>query len=232
MYKALKTIIADNEANWSGLPAFANAYASFADRLTALEQSMYNQNLALIGVSAVKNAKKAIVVDKAYAISSALVAFAVVNNDVELINHMKIAKHELNGASNDLILVLVDRIILRATDLVGQLSDYGVDQSSIEELQLLRDELDTQINAPRNAIIDRKGQTSRIKALVRELDALIKLQLDKLMVILKEEHPEFFITYKNARMIVDHKNRAAGSVESGDASGEEPESENDDGGGL
>lgn len=209
MYKAVKSIIVANEANWSDLPAFASAVQTFGERLDALEQAAYHQNLALVGVSAVKNAKRAIVADKAYAMSSSMVAFAVVSNDVELISHMKIAKHELDNCSKDKMLILVDRIITRANDLVNLLGDFGIDQASVDELQLLRDELDAQMSAPRNAIIDRKGQTARIKSLVRELDAIIKFQLDKLMIILKEDHPQFFVGYSNARIIVDHKNRSA-----------------------
>lgn len=212
MYKAVRSIIETNQANWSALPAFASAVQTFGERLYALEQAAYHQNLALVGVSAVKNAKKSIVVDKAYAMSSSMVAFAVVTNDVELINQMKIAKHVLDNASKDQMLILVDRIISRAGDLVNLLGDYGVDQSAIDELQVLRNELDAQMNAPRNAIIDRKGQTRRIKSLVRELDAIIKFQLDKLMIILKEDHPDFFIGYTNARMIVDHRNRTGGGT--------------------
>lgn len=210
MYKAVRTIIETNQANWSALPAFASAVQTCGERLEALEQAAYHQNLALVGVSAVKNAKRGIVVDKAYAMSSGMVAFAVVTNDVELVNHMKIAKHELKHASKDKLLILLDRILTRANDLVSLLGDYGIDQASIDELQLLRDELDGQMSAPRNAIIDRKGQTGRIKSLVRELDAIIKFQLDKLMIILKEDHPDFFIGYTNARVIVDHRNRTGG----------------------
>jgi hypothetical protein len=213
MYKSLKTILTSNQASWSALPAFASAVQTFGVRLTALEQSMYQQNLALIGVSAVRDAKKYIVAEKAYAMSSAMVAYAVVNNNVELINQMKIAKYKIESAPRDLILVLVDRILERGTALVNLLGDYGVDQASIDELQTLRDELDVQMNAPRNAIIDRKGQTSRIKSLVKELDAIIKFQLDKLMVILKEEHPDFFVAYSNARLVVDHRNRTMGNAE-------------------
>lgn len=207
MYKSLKTIIADNQASWTSLPAFASAYQTFIGRLTALEQRVYQQNLALIGVSAVKDAKKSIVIDKAYAMASAITAYAVVNNDVELINHMKINRHELQSSGKELLLVLVDRIVNRATGLVGHLDDFGVDQASVDELSTLRDELDVQMNAPRNAIIDRKGQTLGIKTLIKEIDTIIKLQLDKLLFILKEDHPQFFIDYTNARIIVDHRNR-------------------------
>lgn len=219
MYKSLKTVLTSHQANWSTLPAFASAVQTFEARLTALEEATYHQNLALVGVSAVKDA---IVSDKAYAMSSAMVAYAIVNNDVELLNHMKISKHQIAQASRDLILVLLDRIISRATGLVNDLEAYGVDQASIDELQTLRNELDQQMGAPRTAIIDRKGQTSRIKSLVKELDVIIKFQLDKLMQILKEDHPAFFVAYSNARMIIDHRNRPTGGAERDDGEAETP----------
>jgi hypothetical protein len=205
MYKSVKKILQTNQPSWSTLPAFVASVQSFSDRLEALERSGYQQNLALVGVKAVKNAKKAIVIDKAYAMCSALAAYAVVNNDVELVNQMNIAKHKLEIASKSLVLVLVDRITSRASDVVAQLDIYGINQANIDELVLLRDELDDQLNATRNAIIDRKGQTLRIATLVKEIDAILRLQLDKLMVVLKEDYPEFYIAYKNARMIVDYR---------------------------
>ena len=208
MYKSVKSIIAKNQAAWTGLAAFGSSFQTFTDRLQALEESGYQQNLAIVGVSAVKNAKRTLVVDRAYAISSGIVAYAVVNNDVETINHMKISRHELEKAGKTKLLVLVDRILIRANSIVGQLSDYGIDQTSIDELQTLRDELDVQLSAPRNAIIERKNQTIRIKTLVKEIDIVLKLQLDKLMEILKEDHPDFFTAYTNARVIVDHRNRS------------------------
>jgi hypothetical protein len=228
MYKSVKTILVANQAKWSPLPAFAASVLSFTDRLEALERSGYQQNLALVGVSAVKNAKRAIVVDKAFAMVSALGAYAVVNNNVELINQMKIAKYKLESASKSLILVLVDRIHSRATDLVGQLDSYGVTQASIDELKLLRDELDNQMNAPRNAIIDRKSQTLRIKSLVSEIDAIIKFQIDKLIVVLKEDHPDFFITFTSARMIVDYRSRSTHVRERDDGNPRPPDDSNFD----
>jgi hypothetical protein len=230
MYRSLRTVLTSHEAEWSALPAFASAVQTFGARLDALEQSMYQQNIALVGVSAVRDAKKSIVADKAYAMSSAMVAYGVVNNDVELINHVKIARHRIMHAPRDLVLVLVDRILIRGASLIGQLDIYGVDQAAIDQLQLLRDELSTQMNAPRNAILDRKGQTERIRNLVKEIDAILKFRLDKLIIILKEEHPELFAAYTNARVIVDHRNRTAGSGERDDGSSTPP-LEGDTGGG-
>lgn len=218
MYKSVKTVIAGKEALWNGLPAFVNSYATFSEKLQTLETHAYNQQLALVGVSAVKNSKREAVADRAYAMSSSLAAFAVLSNNVELIDQMKISKYELQRAPKSRILQHLDLILIKATEFVSQLGDFGVDQTSIDELQVLRDELDIMLSAPRNAIVERKVLTQQIKMLMKDIDALLKFQLDKLMVVLAEEHPEFFAAYKNVRMIVDHRNRRSGTGQEFDLS--------------
>lgn len=203
MYKAVKTVIAENNAAWTGLQAFADAFGTFSEKVELLEQHSYNQSLALVGVSAVKDVKKEMAADRAHAISSSLGAYAVLNSDVELINQMKISHYDLRNAPRSRVIQLLDLIIVKATEHVNDLGAFGVDQAGIDELQLLRDELDALLSAPRNAIISRKVLTQQIRLLERDIDALLKLQMDKLMVVLKQEHPDFFAAYRNARIIID-----------------------------
>ena len=218
MYKAVKDVLASNQSVWTGIPAFVTVHGSFINKLTALETSAFNQNLSMIGVSAAKNAKRQEVVDKTYAISSGIVAFAVLNNNAKLIDRMTITKSDMLYASKTRLLLLVDRVIAKASEFESQIDEFGVDQQSITELQTLRDELEAMLNAPRNAILDRKGYTQQIKALRKELDMILYLQLDKLMQVLSAEHPDLFTAYNNARVIVDLKN---GSGSSGSGTTEE-----------
>lgn len=216
MYKNVKVVIAKHADAWSELPAFASAVERFNDRMEKLEKSAYLQDLSLVGVSAVKNAVKTMAVEKSHAMASAMLAYGVVNNDVELINRMKISRSTLMKSSRDRVLLFIDRILESAVIHLDGLDMYGVDLGDVNALRSMRDELDIQLSAPRNAIIDRKGETARINFLEKELDAIVHLQLDKLVVVLKEGHPEFFVDYKNARMIIDYRNRVAGSAERDD----------------
>lgn len=212
MYKAVRSIIENHEAIWTNLPAFSQSRDAFIEKLNELEQKSYAQSLALIGVSAAKDAKKQIAIERTYAISSGLVAFATMSNNPALLEQMNVKKKDIFQASKTNLLLIIDRVIAKATEFGNELTDFGVDQQSVAELKELRDELEIQFNAPRNAIIERKGYTQQIKALRIELDRIIKFQLDKLILVFETEHPEFFTAYKNARVIVDHKNRPSGNA--------------------
>lgn len=220
MYKAVKTVVANNNAAWSGLPAFANAYTAFNEKLSLLEQLSNSQTFALIGVRSVKEAKRKITAEKAYAISSSLAAYAVLTNNVELIDLMKIRRWDLLRGASVRMLQLLDLILSKANALVGDLDDFGVDQAVVDELQTLRDELEVSFTAPRNAIIERKVLTTQIKNLIREIDLLLKHQLDKLIVVLQEEHADLFITYQNARIIIDLRAKRGSSEPDAEDSGE------------
>lgn len=203
MYKAVKDVLAQHDTVWTGIPAFVSVHDAFMNKLSDLEQGVYNQSLSVIGVNAAKNAKRDLVIDKAFAISSGIVAYAVLNNDAALIDQIKIAKSDMKNASKAKLMIMIDRIIAKATEFGDAITEFGVSELSVTELQTLRDELELILNSPRNAIIARKGYTRMIKTLREELSTMLNLQLDKLMEVLKEEHPDFFSAYKDARVIVD-----------------------------
>lgn len=214
MYKAVKDVLASNESVWTGIPAFVAVHDSFINKLIRLEQGVYNQNLSTIGVNAAKNAKRQTVIDKAFAISSGIVAYAVLNNDAALIDQIKIAKHTMSNASKANLIIMIDRIIAKASEFGNEIMEFGVSEENVTELQTLRDELEIILNSTRNAIIARKGYTRMIKGLTEDLSVILSLQLDRLMEVLKGEHPEFFAAYKDARVIIDHGTGKRGSDKS------------------
>lgn len=205
MYNAVISVVNGNSNLWSGLPAFTNVFGLLNQKVTALQQAAYGQSLALVGVSAVKNAKKEIISGKTMVIVSSIAAYAAVNKDVELFNKMKISKSQLETAAIAELKQKIDLVLNKANELVNDLGDYGVNQGMIDELQTLRDELDTLLVSPRKAIVERKVLTRKTALLIKEIDLMLKLQLDKLMVVLKEANPDFFAAYVGARVIIDLK---------------------------
>lgn len=207
MFKAVKSVIAANNSAWSGLPAFETAFNTYTAKLAQLELLSYNQGFAIVGVSALKDAKREEAAEKAYAMANSISAFAVVTNKVELYNKMKISKWTILKGSRQEALQLVDIVLAKANEFENDLGDFGIDQATIAELQTIRDELYEQLSAPRNAIIERKTITGQIKLLEKDMIRILRLQLDKLMEFLREDNPEFYASYKNARVTIDLKSK-------------------------
>lgn len=210
MYKAVQTVIAENNSAWAGFPAFETAVQQLTDKITLLEQSGYNQAFATVGVSALRDAKREAAADRFQAIASSITAYAVVSNKPELIEQMKISKWDLLQGSAVRMLQRVDLIIAKATEHLGELAPYAIDQTVLDELITTRDELNTLLTSPRQAIVSRKTTTAQLTVLSRDINDMIKLRLDNLMEMIKFEHPEFFAAYQNARIIVDTRGRKRG----------------------
>lgn len=215
MYKAVRSTLAKHKGIWESIPAFSQSHSAFIEKLRALEQNAFEQSFALIGISAAKDAKKQIVAEKTYAISSGILAYAVINNNSTLIELMNIGKKVIFQASKAKLIQIVDRVIANGTEFGDDLAEFGVTSEKISELHDLRDELEMILNSPRNAIIARKGYTQQIAKTRKELDQILKMQIDKLMLVLEFEHPDFFAEYKNARIIIDFRN---GKRENNDSS--------------
>jgi hypothetical protein len=138
--------------------------------------------------------------------AASLSAYAVITGKVMLFNQMKFRKKTLLRGDRNEVVRLMDLVIEKATEFQSELDPYGIDAADIAELQGLRDELEVHFGAPRNAIVERKTATANLDTLSREINDLLRFQLDKLMLVLKEEAPEFYSTYTNARHTVALKN--------------------------
>lgn len=214
MYKAVKTVIAENNSAWAGFPAFETAVQQFSDKVDLLEHSGYNQAFALVGVSALRNSRREAAAERFQAIASSITAYAVVNNRPEVIAQMKINRSDLIFCSTLRMLQQMDVVIARGTEHLGELAPYGIDQGVLDELIATREELNILLTSPRKAITDRKLITRQLSMLSKDINDLLRFRLDNLMEMIKFEHPDFFRAYHNARVVIDHRSRGRNTDDS------------------
>ena len=205
MYNSVQLILAQHTSAWSTLSAFSSAVNDFEAKLGEIQDLAYFQNFATVGVSATKNKKRSEVLDKVLVLMNSIKAYAIVSNDFELFEQVKITKTELYRG--DLILTLnrLDMILEKAAEHLTALDLYGVDQATIDAMQAERDELEAVCKRPRNAIINRKVLTAEIQLLERDIDAILFFQLDPLAEVLRENQAGFYRAYKAARLVVSLK---------------------------
>lgn len=202
MYRTVQSTVDAFSVSWSGLPAFANPYNVFKEKLIQLQNYGKEQATALIGISVAKDAQRVKTADKTVKLASALSAYAAsVNNDI-LKEQAKVFSTQILHASRANTLQVVERIIELANTHIANLGDFGITQTDVDDLQASRDELNLLFYAPRLAIVDRKYLTDAMDVLVNDLDDLLKNTFDKLMVVIKDSDEVFFRKYNAARTVV------------------------------
>jgi uncharacterized protein involved in exopolysaccharide biosynthesis len=83
------------------------------------------------------------------------------------------------------------------------LTPYGVLAETISGLRKEIDDFAALIAKPRTQIVARSTATKRLKELFDEINALLRDEMDKLMLVIQGKEPVVYNEYKAARIIVD-----------------------------
>lgn len=204
MYKAVRSVLEANESSWNGIPAFQESVMEFYQLLHDFETSAYHQFTEMDGVTDNKTANLLELLRRTTDLAGALTAYASRNKDVKLLKQVNLSTTKIRGNSIVTSLINCDKIIEKVVIYQAQLDDYGVTAEELAIVQQLRSEMDSLAIAPRQALINRKMYTQSLDEIEIKIDQLLKLRLDKFVLRLKVDHPNIYVLYKNARIIVNN----------------------------
>ena len=230
MYQTVASVCTKHQAVWSGVPAFAEAYNSFADQVSLLKEQAIIQEMTAKGVAEHKSNVLQNVIEKAVVVSRALSALALKNIDSELLARSLQSRSEWKRGNE---LVRVHRLQILLTDVNANevaLTEYGITPVFIDELDALITEYVDQVHKPRLAILDRKHATLMMEQKMRNIDVLLHGHMDRIIEVFRSADLTFVERYLDARIILDAKGKRRKKEE-----GESPDASAppvDDGDGL
>lgn len=208
MYQMVSDIINDHPNAWSGIPKFTNTFATFTAKFESLKVLSEKERAYIIGVKDSRDSLREETAECAIQISSALVALATELKDIELLALMHITKAQLLNRSHADTVILLDRITIHAQEFSSELEEFGITPEMLNKLVLFRDELVVKILSPRKAILKRKDSIVQIDKISHELDLLLKNSIDKMVIVLRSDDPQFFNEYFNSRMVLSYGNHS------------------------
>ena len=216
MYKLVVKTCTENPAAIGGVGSLQAVLDALTQKVEDLELLAAEQAAVTLGIKEEKNKHRLATLAKLEGIAGALKALATATGDHVLKTKIAFTPSRLRTGSSLNTLLIIDRVIAAATTHSAQLQTSGIVPADIAELQLLRDGLDAQFLAVRNVIAERKTKTNDVRALIREIDQLLKGQLDNLLLVVRTTNPTFFDRYQAARMIVEYKGKTKGPGNSPD----------------
>jgi archaellum component FlaC len=203
MYKTVQSVCASNQAVWNAVPAFVTAYDRFTIKVTELDQLVFAQGTGTIGVKKVKDKEHEETANRAHKVASALRALATDTSNTVLLAQLHFSHSDLLHGSNASVIQLMTRVKDAAISEVMALAAYGIMQAHIDDLVARIEQLSVTFGSTRNAIVDRGKTTKLIKEAIREIDQILKMSLDQLVEVLKEDNHDFALSYEKAREVVD-----------------------------
>ncbi len=136
-------------------------------------------------------------------VAAAGFAYATLINDAALAAKFKFSYTALFKQFDEELGPAVQNIHDDANAIVVALTAFGITPAILTSLQNAKNNYTAKVEAPRNAVAQRKAYKTQLVTLFKETITLLKTQLDKLALQLKATEPDFFITYTNNRTIVN-----------------------------
>lgn len=208
MFLSVEKVLQDNSTVWNSVPVMVTAVGNFTANLVALRKAIDAQAKPITGYA--KDKRKALLdmVEKALEVRAAIFAYADTLDNNTLKDRVKYSRSKLTYSSDTLSAEFVQVIKDEGQALGTALNPYGIGNTKLTQLQQSIDAYLALVPSTRVAITSRKLATKKLRDGFSGTSKLLTERLDKLMFRFKQNFPDFFTQYFDARIIIDLKQTA------------------------
>jgi hypothetical protein len=146
---------------------------------------------------------RAVLTTKASDVSRKIQGYAVNIQDLVLVTEVKYSNAALDRMADNIVVIVCNIIYDKASAHLPELAPYGITDVVLADLRNAIDSYYASIPKPRTGIVIRRGATLNLKQLFAATDSLLKKQIDVLVGMVKDAHPEFYVSYSNSRKIIN-----------------------------
>jgi len=180
--------------------------------LTEINAFNLDQSVKTKADTEIKNESRIEIANLALKIAAGISAIAATKKDTRLKLLADVSPSGLMDMRDSDFIIKVRSIHDATIPLVTDLADWGVQSTDIDKLDtLLTDYVRKSPNA-RNVKVQTKQANSDMKAKIDATSALLRDQLDPMMLPFKNLNPSFYTGYLNARIVIDRTGTHAAPV--------------------
>ena len=203
MFRAVQLLCNNNLPIINTNVAFTAAFAIFTSKISLLFGSETVVNKQTKGVAKDKVSLRKILSQNAADIASPIFAYANKTKNETLNQIVNYSKSDIEKIKDDLIVATCTNIKKAATDNLAALADYGLTAAMLTAFQTNMDNYSGATPKPKLTKATKTTETANIKATIKDIDNVLKNEMDKLVVNFKAANPNFVSDYKNVRVIID-----------------------------
>lgn len=203
MFKTVKAVCEANIAVINANVGINNTYNQYLLLLNNVELLAQEQTLNRTGITIdKKNAREslALLVEGASGIIKA--HFDSVNN-FDIFTSVNLSFTKLRTMRDQLFIAHSQTVLSLLTTHQAVLAPFGVDAAYISNINNMHTQYINIVAKPTMARNDKSTATLLLKIKVKEVSTFLKNELDNAMLIVKLTDTSFYITYRNARKIID-----------------------------
>lgn len=203
MYRVIKQVCDDNTTTVSSNAAFLAAFNSYKAKLSVLITTVTSELQVITGIATDKTTLKKNLAQSAADICNLVSAYASAVNNNTILAAVSFSYSTLYKIKDDKIHETCQNIYNTAYANAAALVSYGVTTAMLSAFQQAITDYATIVPKPKSAKAARTAFAKSINLQMKDIDALLKKQLDKLLTAFKPTKPDFVNTFKAGRVIID-----------------------------
>lgn len=196
------TVCTNFSGVWGAVAAFASNVTKLKNKIDEIELIKEAQETDITGWAMDKKAKKLDIVKKAMVMAGGTKAYGLANANNVLVQEVSYTRSELKNARDTDFITKVRVIFSKAKDNKVALVEYGITDAMITAFDTLIAEYEVMVQDPRTKIAERKSSTQQLDVLMDEAEDIVEI-MDGMVEQFAETNPDFYNSYKAARIIVD-----------------------------
>jgi hypothetical protein len=204
MYQALQSMLTGNKPKWEAVPAIGNAIQAFDALLKEIDNCSSITGDRKKGETVYKKEQRMRVIERALEIASVLYAIVLQTNEPTTSAKLDYTKTKLVKMRDLQLVVACEGIIALTKGHLALLTTADITATDIETLSADIKTFAELLPRQRLLVTERKTANEKLKDLFAQTDALLKNQLDRLMIRYKQTQPEFYFNYKTSRHVINY----------------------------
>lgn len=200
----VKGVLMKKDSLFRDVPVYVEPLERFLAMMDEIEQVAKRRELDTSGETKRKNEIKIALTDKMVSLASSATLYAYLTNNIELEGAMDYRSTDVDHIRDtetiEVAMAIEEELLAHREALL----EYQVSDEDLKELHDLIDQFknakETQGDVKSTSVAD----TRRFTVLLRQLDAALDHEIDRIVERIKHDNPRFYDTYQNARVIVDH----------------------------
>lgn len=203
MYLATQAALDNHTMRWNTVPVMVTVKNDMDELIQRIEEKNEATDAASKGTTEQKETVRLGLAEKAVSVSGILQAYAAFNDDKVLAGKVKLTKSDLLTCRETDVEGKVRPVLTLARNLLPELADFMLTEPMVVETETSLDSFKTLIGQPRTIRNQAFSAMSMLEEMMEQVDALLKLKMDKLMIRFEFTDQPFFEEYTRARVIVD-----------------------------
>ena len=210
MFDTVDSVLDKNAELFAMLPELVSAHQKLKEGKALILQNRQVQEAETSGLTTSKELVKADFISCVLKFSAALRAYAtsIKNEDLKAKAHYALS--DLKKSPDPILFDIGALLLSLANPIKSELTKYSIGEGEIAEMGALLPAFKLAYPQQRVATTESKMSTDNIDKVYKSTIKLLKDVIDELMLPFQFSQPDFYNTYKNARIIVNYSGRGKG----------------------